>query len=695
MKKNILTLSLLAVASLLIAFSVINSDKDKALLDVLTQSLNSGHYSPKEINDEFSKNVFKLYLERIDYSKRFLLQEDINSLKEYELKIDDEISSLNFNFFNLSNDILVKRTAEVEIYFKDILSKPFDFEVDEQYESDPEKIGFAKDKEELKEYWRKYLKYSTLLKISEMTENQEKAIEKKDTSYKVLSFTEMEESARKKVLKTHEDWFRRLNKLDKNDRYVVFLNCITGIYDPHTGYYPPEEKENFDISMSGQLEGIGATLQESDGYIKIVNIVPGSPSSRVEDITVNTLILKVAQGASEPVDIVDMRLDDAVQLIRGKKGTEVRLTIKKVDGTITTVSLIRDVINIDETYAKSAVVKDEKGKHTYGYIYLPKFYADFNKYDGHFSAKDIQKELDYLKTEKIEGLILDLRDNGGGSLMDAVDMSGFFIEQGPIVQVKAKIGKAQVLNDTDQRIQWDGPLIVLVNGLSASASEILAAALQDYGRAIIVGSPTFGKGTVQRFFDLDNILQGEQEELKPLGAIKLTIQKFYRINGGSTQLKGVTPDVLLPDEYQFAKISEKDQDFPMEWTEIQSVSYKNYEKVKNLEKLRSKSKARVEKNTDFKLISEKANWIKSQNDQTVSSLNLAKFRLENKEDEAFNKKFKAIGETKTSLNFFSTSEELSRIKNDSIKTNTVTKWHVQLKKDAYIEECIAILKDLE
>ncbi len=695
MTKKILNLFLAATLVGLVAFSFVNADKDKALLDVLTQSLNSSHYSPRQIDDEFSKNVFNLYLERIDYGKRFLLQEDVNLLKAYENQIDNEIAELHFEFFNTSNEIFEKRISEVEAYFKDILAQPFDFKVNEEYESNPEKMDFAKNQEELKEYWRKYLKFATLERLNDMQQEQEKAIEKKDTAYKVKTFAEMEENARKKVLKTHEDWYRRLTKLDKNDRFSVYLNCITSIYDPHTGYYPPKEKENFDISMSGQLEGIGATLTESDGYIKIVDIVPGSPSSRIEDITVNTLILKVAQGSEEPVDVVDMRLDDAVKLIRGKKGTEVQLTIKKVDGTIKTVSIIRDVINLEETYAKSAIIKDEKGKNSFGYIYLPKFYADFNKAGGRFSAKDILTEIETLKNENIEGLILDLRDNGGGSLADAVEMSGYFVEEGPIVQVKAKVGKPQILNDTDRRMQWEGSLIVLVNSLSASASEILAAALQDYGRAIIVGSPTFGKGTVQRFFDLDYFVSPEQEDVKPLGAIKLTIQKFYRINGGSTQLKGVIPDILLPDEYQYAEISERDQDFPMEWTEINSVLYKNYERVKNLEKLRSKSKARVEKNQDFILISEKADWIKNQKDNSLNSLNLEKAKIVTKKENELNEKFKKIGENKYKLQFFSTKEETLRIKNDSIRSNTVQKWHAQLQKDAYINECIAILKDLE
>ncbi len=695
MKKNILTFSLIAIAAVLLAFTILDSNKDKAILEVLSYSLNNGHYSPKEINDEFSKNVFNYYLKRNDYSKRFLLQEDIDKLKDYELDIDDEINSTSFDFFNLSNEILSERIKEVEAYYIDILAKPFDFEVNEEYESDPEKRKFAKDKVELKDFWRKYLKYSTLVKLSNMLTIQEDAIEQKDTSLKIKSFSELEESARKKVLKTHTDWFRRLSKLNKKDRFNTYLNSITGIYDPHTSYLPPKDKENFDIRMSGRLEGIGATLTESEGYIKIVSIVPGSPSSKIEEITVNTLILKVAQGDKEPVDIVDMRLDNAVKLIRGKKGTEVKLTIKKVDGTITVVSIIRDVINIEATYAKSAIIKDKKQKHSFGYIYLPAFYADFNKRNGRFSAKDIFLEIEKLKAENVEGLILDLRNNGGGSLSDAVEMSGFFIEDGPIVQVKAKIGKPRIWNDTDSRTQWDGTIVVMVNSLSASASEILAAALQDYGRAIIVGSPTFGKGTVQQVFNLDNSVQGNNGDIKPLGHVKLTIQKFYRINGGSTQLRGVTPDIELPDTYKYIDMGEKDQDFPMAWSEIKAVEYENYNRITNLNKLRQKSKARVGKNSEFNLIIEKAEWIKTQKDKSISSLNFNKYKLEDKELDAINKKFKSIGENTTNLHFSAVKKEQALMEKDSLKTKRVKAWHKRLQNDVYIEECISILKDLK
>jgi len=693
MNKRYLTLSVMVLAIALVAFSVLDDKKDKVLMDILSESLNNGHYSPKVIDDNFSKDVFKLYLERSDYSKRFLLQSDVNKLKAYELKIDDEINENSFEFFNLSNEILTERVEHAKSIYKEILNEAFDFSIDETIESDPDKISFAKNEEELKDYWRKYLKYNVMVKLADAIEAQKKALEKKDTAFTEKSFEEMEAEARKKVLKTHDDWFRRLGQMDKDDRLSIYLNCITGVYDPHTGYFPPKDKENFDISMSGQLEGIGATLTESDGYIKIVDIVPGSPSSKIEDIMVNTLILKVAQASAEPVDVVDMRLDDAVKLIRGKKGTEVRLTIKKLDGTIKVVSIIRDVINIEETYAKSAVLKDEKSKNSFGYIYLPKFYANFNESNGHFCSKDVLAEIEKLKKDNIEGLILDLRDNGGGSLMDAVDMSGYFIEEGPIVQVKAKVGKAQILNDTDRRIQWNGPLIVLVNSLSASASEILAAALQDYDRAIIVGSPTFGKGTVQRFFDLDDFVRGNEPGVKPLGAVKLTIQKFYRINGGSTQLKGVTPDILLPDAYQMIDMGEKDQDFPMEWTEIPAVEYSDYDRLKSIDKLKQKSKERIVKNNEFGLINQQAQWIKNQNENTLTSLKLETYISESKKEEANNKKFSEIGKNLTSVNIIAASSDQLLMKNDSAKNEIMSSWFKKLKKDVYIEECFEILKD--
>jgi len=455
----------------------------------------------------------------------------------------------------------------------------------------------------------------------------------------IKSFAELEKDAREKVLKRNDDWFRRLSQVEHFDRLTNFLNSIATYYDPHTGYYPPKDKEDFDISISGQLEGIGATLQEKDGYIKVVNIVPGSPSWKDGKLKENDLILKVAQADEEFVDIVGMRLDKAVKLIRGKKGTTVRLLVKNVEGTMQTISLVRDVVIIEETYAKSVIVQTDENKRV-GYIYLPQFYVNFNeKGGGRRCSDDVLKEVLKLKNEGIDGLVIDLRNNGGGSLPDVVKMAGYFIKEGPIVQIQEKGGRKSVLTDTDPGMYYDGPLAVMVNGGSASASEIFAAALQDYQRAVIVGSEfTFGKGTVQRFLDLDQVVNSAHENNKPFGALKLTFQKFYRINGGSTQLKGVKSDVVLPDNMKYLDYGERELEHHLEWDKISPQEFELYSNPTVLKEIEAASQKRINADPEFALIDEKAKKIKEIRDQTVVSLNFEKFRAYDQEIIEANKK---------------------------------------------------------
>ncbi|MCH8318914.1 MAG: PDZ domain-containing protein, partial [Bacteroidetes bacterium] len=474
--------------SLLFLFSAsLTTDNGKALINVLLRSLNTAHYQPLILNDEFSKRVFELYLKRLDYNKRFLTSSDVEQLRKYQYQIDDEVKIGSYELFDLSTEIIKNKLKEVEIFYKDLLSRPFDFEKDEIIELDPKKIDYAADKAALKEAWRKSLKYQTLSRLANLLQVQEKAQVTQDTTVEIKTYQLLEEEARKKVLKSHNNWFRRMSKIERSDRLTIYINAITNTYDPNTAWLPPKDKENFDIAFSGQLEGIGAQLQERDGYIRIVRIIPGSASWRQGQLKAKDIILKVGQRALEAVDVVDMRIDDAVKLIRGKKGTEVRLTVKKLDGSIIIIPIIRDVVILEETYAKSALVDRNDIAVKVGYIRLPKFYADFNKKGGRNCAEDIKKELIKLKEEDIDGIILDLRNNRGGSLDDAVKMAGLFIEKGPIVQIKSRTGKPTILRDRDPMVYYDGPLIIMVNSFSASASEILAAAMQDYKRGIIIG----------------------------------------------------------------------------------------------------------------------------------------------------------------------------------------------------------------
>lgn len=691
-------LLLLIPAAALALFSyttirTIDSEKDEAIDQILMQSLNNVHYSPLTVNDDFADKMYILYLQRLDYNKKFLLLSDVSELDKLKHSIDEDINTGHFAFFDKSFEIITKRVDEAQVYYKDILGQPFDFSKDEDVELDPEKLSFAKSTEELKEAWYKSLKYQTLAKIVEMMDSQDKAKEKSDT-VKIKTREELEPDARKKVLKSNDDYFKRIREFDRNDRLSVYFNSITGVYDPHTEFFPPKAKANFDISMSGQLEGIGAQLQEKDGYTKVTSIVPGSASWKQGQLKAGDVILKVGQGSLEPVDIVDMRIDDVVQLVRGKKGTEVRLTVKKPDGSIIIIPLIRDIVVLEESYAQSVIIK---GKKNIGYIKLPSFYADFTGKGGRSCSKDVKTELEKLKNENVDGIILDLRYNGGGSLPDVVDMAGLFIDKGPIVQVKQKIGLPQVLDDRDPSVIYDGPLVVMVNSNSASASEIMAAAIQDYKRGVIVGtSPaSFGKGTVQRFYNLDDYLPAQYNAIKPLGEVKITTQKFYRVNGGTTQLKGVIPDIVLPDPYYLLDQGEKEQDYPMAWDEIAPAAYKALKPSYSVEKLKSSSDNRVKNNSGFALLNDAAKRLKKQKDNTVISLNFDKYVAEQKKNKEEAKKMDALDKEILGVEIMTLKADQAKAESDTVKITKTKDFHKALKKDIYLNETVMIINEMK
>jgi carboxyl-terminal processing protease len=666
--------------------------KKQVLLQVMTASLNSGHYQPMDFNNSFSEKTYKLYLDRTDPGKKFFLASDIKAFDKYKDKLDEEVNDGTYLFFDLVNTTILNRIKESEAYYKELLASPFEFEKDESYETDGDKTDYPGTAADMKESWRKYLKYQVLVRVNEMMDAQEKSKEKKDSVVVEKTLAQMEVDARAKVLKSNDDLFKRLDKVTYDDRLSVYLNTITSTYDPHTEYFPVKDKKNFDIMMSGQLEGIGAQLQEKDGFIKVSNIVPGSASYRQGQLKAGDIILKVAQGSGEPVDIVNMNIDDAVLLIRGKKGTEVRLTVKKVDGTTLVIPIVRDVVVLEETYAHSAILKTGK---KIGYIHLPSFYADFENPNGRFCAPDVKKELEKLKKENVEGIILDLRDNGGGSLQDVVKMVGLFIPKGPVVQVKQKQFPAKVLSDTDPSVTYDGPLVVMVNENSASASEIFAAAVQDYGRGIIIGSNTsFGKGTVQQFLNLDDYLLPQFDSLKPLGSVKLTIQKFYRISGGSTQLRGVTPDIILPDLLKYYKYGEKELEYPMQWDEITPASYEKWGKY-DLASIKKKSMDRVSKNTLFNLADDEAKKLKQQYDNSVVSLNFNKYREERKKYTAEMKKYDDLTKEVSGIDLDIPKDDMDDINSDTLKVNKNKLWFKSLKKDIYLYEASSVIGDMK
>ncbi|MFT5817235.1 MAG: carboxyl-terminal processing protease [Bacteroidia bacterium] len=669
----------------------IQDEGEDILMKAVNASLQGAHYDPAVINDEFSEKAFKLYLKNLDANKRLLSKSDVKQLDKFEKEIDDEIKNGTYNLFNASLKLVNKQTTLTEQFFEDILAQPFDFNINEEVDFD-EEIPYAKNDKELKDRWRKYLKYSVLTKLYTDQLAQEKAEEKSDTVFTPKPFDTLEYNARKSVLKTHRDYYSRLKRLERKDRLSMYINSITGVYDPHTNYFPPADKENFDIQMSGQLEGIGAQLQEKDGYIKITNIIPGGPSSLQGDLQANDLILKVKQEGGEAVNIVDWRIDDAVKIIRGKKGTKVTLTVRKPDGAEQDITITRDVVILEETYAKSLLLNDKDNVKT-GYIYLPSFYADFRNPRGRFSWKDVKAEVEKLKTAGVKGIILDLRSNGGGSLDDVVKMGGLFIDEGPIVQVKEKGRKPQVLADRYAGAEWDGALVIMINEFSASASEIMAAAMQDYGRAVIVGSSSsHGKGTVQRFLNLNQTIRNKN--IPDLGSIKLTIQKFYRINGDATQLKGVSSDILLPDNYMYIKTGEKEQDYPMAWDQIESASYdsKSYQVKKSVFET---SKARVQSNETFKLIEENARRWEKQRESRKYPLSIAKYALQEEKQKAEGEKFEILN--KLEISGFEVSNipsDLEKIKTEESRMKINKDWIKSINKDPYVYESLQIIEDL-
>jgi len=691
MRYKFLKPALLIVVISLCSFTLFQFEKNQILQDMLMSVLNQAHYSPLKVNDEFSEKAYDLYLKRIDVSKKFLLQSDIEDFSKYKKSIDDEINNGTFDFYKLTSNIIAKRIKEKEDWAKEILAKPFDYNVDEEFETDGEKQKYAANEELLKVEWTKMLKYQTLSRLDDMLTGQEKAKAKKDSVFVEKTFDSLEVDARRKTLKANIEWFKRLNKITTKDRFSTYINTITGLYDPHTEYFAPKEKKKFDQSMSGQFEGIGARLQSKDGILKVSEVIVGSPSFKQGELKAGDEIHKVAQGANEPKDITDMDMDDAIDLIKGKKGTEVRLTVKKPDGSFKVIPIIRDVIEMDETYAKSAILDNKK---KIGYIYLPMFYADFTRNGAHRCSADMKKELEKLKNQGVEGIIVDLRDNGGGSLQEVVEMAGLFIPRGPVVQVKDKAGKVYVMEDKNSDVTWDGPLAIMVNHGSASASEILAAAIQDYKRGVIIGTQSFGKGTVQSFYNLDQYLLPQFDTIKPLGEVKITNQKFYRINGGATQLKGVMPDVVLPDPYAFIEVGEKELDYPMPWDEIMKATYDEYTTI-NYQKVKKGNAERLKTSAAFKLIETESKELKAKKDDTKYNLKLEKYRAEQKQ---LREQYKKYDELKVDIKGFTAdlpNYDKEVLKNDSTKLNREIKWTKNIQKDNYIFEASNIINDIK
>ena len=670
-------------------------EKDKMLIELLSFVLEKGHFSPIELNDDFSKKAYASYIESLDPTKRYFIQSDINEFQKYENSIDDMIRSKDLSFFDLTYKRLMQRMKESKVIYTSILSKPLNLKDDETISVDYEKLPYAASMKDLDQRWRKQLEFAVLSDITDK-EDIQKAVETSEVTEKKetvksepKTFEELEEKARKTTESNLNNNFSFIAELTREDWFSIYINAIVTQYDPHTYYFSPEDKEKFDVSMSGKFEGIGARLQKKNEGIEVSELISGGPAWRGKMLEQGDVIIKVGQGNDEPIDIAGMRLDDVIKKIKGPKGTLVKLTVKKVDGTVKVVPIVRDEVETEETFAKSTTVNKD-GK-LFGVIYLPKFYQSFENKSQRDAFKDVAQEIERLKALNVQGIVMDLRDNGGGSLETVVKMTGLFIDKGPVVQVKPAGGKAQVLPDTDPKVQWDGPLVVIINNYSASASEIFAAAIQDYKRGIIIGSKqSYGKGTVQNVFELNEFVRGNQ--YGDLGALKTTTQKFYRVNGGSTQLEGVKSDIVMPDRFSFMETGEKDEKSALPWDKIEPAIYTPLNV--NFDKVIANSKNRIASNENFNLITENAKWINDRKEDNTISLNYSSYKKELAEIEVQTKKFKELEKFKNNLTFTSLPYELELMAKDELLKEKRDRWHAELVKDVYMTETLNVLNDL-
>ena len=712
MSKKFLPIFLvLTAASLFIAYSTQGkNEKDNPkskyakVLRNVGIILEEGHYSPKKIDDNFSKTAFKKFIEDLDNAKNILLQSDIDALKKYETKIDDEIHGAEIKSFFDVNEIYLKRLNEASILFNAILAKPFEFTKDEAIQTDVEKLSFPKTLTERTEVWRKYLKYLVLSKFVDMQEEREKnsATKKNFNSvadsinkvpFKVKPDSTLEREARDAVRKQMARYFTtKINRENKEENFSTFINAITGTMDPHTTYFAPVDMRSFNEGMSGSFFGIGAQLKDDDGKIKIASLISGGPAWKQGDLKVDDEIIKIAQANADPVDVTGYDVPDAVKLIRGAtKGSEVRLTVKRTDGSIKVITLLRGKVDLEDTFAKSAIINGDK---KIGYIYLPEFYLNFNDASGHKCSEDVANEIKKLKAENVDGIIMDLRNNGGGSLPEVVKMAGLFIQEGPICQVQSRGEKPYTWKDNDNTVLYDGPLTVMVNEFSASASEIFAAAIQDYKRGIVIGSTsTYGKGTVQRTIPLNPERENElfgNENKDDLGSIKLTLQKFYRVNGGSTQLKGVTPDIVLPDRFESLKFREKDNTLSLPWDEIAKVDYTTW--TSTLTDNPSSYLKNSETTTLGKIKTTLLEMDKL-NDKEYS-LNSTKFKQEKKQLNATYKVLDSLFKLQKELVVKNSAADALPVDAAKDKVEKNNAWLKRLSNDIYIDESVKIMRNM-
>ena len=691
------------LTSLVFCFNSPKNDDEKmsTIMVSVKNTLSYLHYSPKTINDAYSQEVYKHYFEMVDASKRYFLQSDMDEFAKHKMKLDDYLNQGNLTFYKLTIDRLYQRVDEIDKITQDILSKPINLDEDETLVLEPKIKNNAKNNAELAAEWKKYIKYNILQEMESLTAKEAMQKEKKDSVQKfnlkdtikleILTPEQKRIKATTEVKDLVTDTFRRFKKRNKMDWFTVYMNAYTEVFDPHTNYYSPKNKEDFDTQFKGKVIGIGAIIQEKRGYLYLGALTIGAPAWKSKQLSDGDKILKVRSKPNEDaVNVVGMLSDEAVRLIRGEKGTKVTLTVEKKDKTIKEVTMIREEVAIEDTFARSIIVNGADGKK-YGFINLPSFNADFEDPSGRNASDDIKNELVKLKAQNVQGIILDLRNNGGGSLTEVGDIMGLFMNTGPYVQVKDGNGKIQTLKNKQSAPIWTGPLVIMQNELSASASEILAGAVQDYGRGLVIGSPqSFGKGTVQTFVDLNRFLQTSDD----FGSLKLTIQKFYRITGESTQRKGIESDIKMKDFYTYSEIGERYDDYALAWDKIPAVPYTPLNTV-SISSLQKGLEARLQNNKNYQLMQESALWKENLDKEESISLNQSKFNEVMKTRKAQIEKFKALDKYNNGLKFTLNTDEVEREKKDEAFQKKTQNWTKNLQRDLYLLEAMNVISEMK
>ena len=651
-------------------------EKEKVLLEIVKYVVERGHYNSIDLDDNFSVKIFDDFISKLDPQKRFFTVNDIRQLNRYKYKIDDQIKNYQLEFFEETYKTYNQRVIDAELFVDKVFETDFDFSENEFIDLNNDSIPFSSGKNQLFERWRKQIKYSVLDIVTQRYSSDS------------LDFNEIKINAISTVKKNTDDFFDYANELDRDDWFSVFVNSFVSQFDPHTFYFKPDDKEKFDVSISGKFDGIGARLSKADGNVKIVDVIIGGPVWRDKLLDVGDVILAVGQGDDELVSIYGMKLDDSIKLIKGPAGTLVTLRIKKIDGQIKDVKIKRDEVELEETFAKSTVIS--KNDNNYGYISLPKFYADFDNYKNRNSANDVKNEIVKLKNNGIQGLILDLRNNGGGSLQTVVEMTGLFIEKGPVVQVKSIGNRKKVLYDRDPQVYWDGPLVLLINEMSASASEIISAALQDYNRAIIIGSEkSFGKGTVQNIIDLNRFISNTDYDM---GALKVTTDIFYRINGESVQLEGVQSDIIIPDSYMYIFNGERDEKNPIKWDKIGPATYTKWNKYSDkFNYVKDQINKKLDQNKLINNIYDRAQWIRNQQNLKNVPLNIVEYKKYQKNQKQKASQFDNISKYQNELSFNLLKAEKPFINANRELFEARAKWHESLSKDIFIDQAVNAL----